>query len=458
MERSAIVVEDDANTALALTKAISSMGFSVRVASTLTEARALYHSECPDLVLLDVSLPDGDGLDLMRETSAGDGSQFVVVTGDPEQDVAVRSLRARALDFLVKPISLADLRRAIGQYSTPYAANDEFGVNADASDEAAHLDESTIPQDWVVRGDLLLAGGSQGVQSLRSSIEQLASTNTNVMVTGEAGVDKNAAAYALHETTPNRGAFAHIQCATGHVHLGRKNWVNGFSECLDLAFNRLASQDTITLVLDDIEQLNQTRQRELLAYLSSLSLTDARLGSRPRLVSILRRYESVSASAGAAPHLENLLPDLSLWLCQSQLELPALRYRHEDVVAIARKVLAAFNQAERTNRVLNVDDAQVLEQYGWPGNVRELINVVTEAFNKADYTLKIDEILTAPSASEVMSRSVEAIVGKTFWEVEKSLLQATLRAHNGNKKIASQTLGISLKTLYNRLNAYSIDY
>ena len=133
MERSAIVVEDDANTALALTKAIRSLGFSVRVARTLEQARELFRDDCPDLVLLDVTLPDGDGLELIRETPSELQPRFIIVTGDSRQEVAVRSLRARATDFLAKPITMADLRSVVAQASIPDAANEELAADSEKS-------------------------------------------------------------------------------------------------------------------------------------------------------------------------------------------------------------------------------------------------------------------------------------------------------------------------------------
>ena len=125
---------------------------------------------------------------------------------------------------------------------------------------------------------------------------------------------------------------------------------------------------------------------------------------------------------------------------------------------IARKMLAILNAAKNTSKGLSAESLSALERYDWPGNLRELANVITDAFNKSSRTLSVEKVLLSPDDNEAISRSLEAIVGKTFWEVEKFLLQATLLAHNGNKKTASKTLGISLKTLYNRLNAYSIEY
>ena len=269
MERSAIVVEDDANTALVLTKAIRSLGFSVRAASTLEQARELFRDDCPDLVLLDVNLPDGDGLELVRETPAELQSRFIIVTGDSRQEVAVRSLRARATDFLAKPITMADLRSVIAEASIPDAANEELATDSDQSCVMADALPSPVSSD---RSDVLLTGQSHQARLLNQAIQQLAMTDSHVVISGEAGVDKISAAHALHRRTPGQGVIVHVQCATGHVLVGKQQFVDGFSDCLRMSFSRKPEQRRITLVMDNIDQLSQSQQQELLAYLTPKGL------------------------------------------------------------------------------------------------------------------------------------------------------------------------------------------
>ena len=458
MERSAIVVEDDANTALALTKAIRSLGYSVRVARTLKEARSLYQDDCPDLVLLDVSLPDGDGLDLMNEAPQDDGAQFVVVTGNSGQDVAVRSLRARASDFLVKPISLAELRDAVKEPSQIAAANDAF--TTEQIDPGLFTDEAltTVPVDAQYRSDLLLSGKSDAVRELQRNVTQLAETQANIAICGAAGVDKIAAAYALHFSGSSPGSIVHVQCATGHVLMGGRPIMDGFSECLQMSFAGKPEQQRTTLILDDIDLLDKSRQNMLLGYLTPLSMLDTQAGISPRIVSIQRGSRFTKAGDNESADFGKLNPDLALRLYQSKLEIPTLKQRQQDIEPIARKMLALLNYTKKSRRVLSDESLSALEDYDWPGNLRELANVIADAFNKTTHDLNVEKAIKSPDNDEAIFRSLDAIVGKTFWEVEKFLLQATLQAHDGNKKLAAKTLGISLKTLYNRLNAYSIEY
>ena len=306
MERSAIIVEDDSNTALALTKAIKSLGFSVRVASTLQEARNLYQHDRPDLVLLDVSLPDGDGLDLMRDAAADDDTQFVVVTGNLGQDVAVRSLRAKASDFLLKPISLADLRNAVSSSFQPAGVDDAGTAQGVKPGVLSDTLLTTTSHDVHHRSSLLLAGNSPALRELEQTIKHLAGSQANVVISGEPGVDKISAAYALHCANNSAGAIFHVQCATGHVLMGDKQITDGFSECLEMCFGSSSGQHNVTLILDDIDLLNESRQRELLGYLTPRGLLNGQAGNSsrcPRLVSIQRRpgLSGVNGSVNELP-------------------------------------------------------------------------------------------------------------------------------------------------------------
>lgn len=472
MQKSAIVVEDDANTSLALTKAIRSLGFSVRAASTLKEAQNLYREACPDVVLLDVTLPDGDGLDLMRENSGAGAARFVVVTGDSRQEVAVRSLRARATDFLVKPVTMANLRSAIEKPAS--AANDDphnspgvlpesiqsasTGITKPVGQSFGRMLAKSGSSSTGERSDMLLVGESSRSRQLNQSIQQLAEINSNVIVSGEAGVDKIAAAYALHRRTPYRSIIAHIQCATGNVMVGDQNIVNGFSECLSSVFTVSHKEQRVTLILDDVEQLNEVRQREILSYLTSHSLINAQLGATPRIVSIQRSPNQTARLPVMQGQLNTLLPDLQCCVGQSHLAIPALRQRRDDILPMSHKLLDSLNAGKKNKKILSEKSIALMKAHDWPGNTRELVNVVTQAYHSSEHRIEVEDSLPIDNNGESLVQSADALVGKSFWEVEKALLQATLKSHEGDKKTTANTLGISLKTLYNRLNAYNINF
>ena len=471
MVGSAVVVEDDVNTAFALTKAISAIGYSVRVAGTLKEAKDMMQRDPPDVVLLDVTLPDGDGLDLLKDNERYKDSRFVVVTGDSTQEVAVRSLRSRVSDFLIKPVSMAELRNAVRNIPALVAANDDQPSAGPVSEAFEKALKAAARDETCNRSDLLLAGDSRKVQALDQLIQRFAQSKTNVVVKGEAGVDKLAAAFALHRRTQHAAAVYLVQCATGHVVTSANRPVAGFSECLLSAFSDHSQQNRITLVLNDIGALSEARQRELLSYLGNCGVLESHTADQPRIVAVERhsldamvgdkKDNSVidnDACGGECQKLQ-MLDELRLCLDQCELKIPALRYRRQDIAPIANKILTALNTEHNTRRVIKEEELEVLNSHDWPGNVRELSNVISRAYHASDYMLDISNVLPAEdvSGNEVVE-SIDGLVGKTFWEVEKSLLKATLSSHDGDKKTTAKTLGISLKTLYNRLNAYSIKY
>ncbi len=469
MVGSAVVVEDDVNTAFALTKAISAMGYSVRVAGTLKEARGLMQDEPPDVVLLDVTLPDGDGLDLLTNNQGYKNAQFVIVTGDPTQQVAVRCLRSRVSDFLIKPVSMLQLQTAIKNI-TPPASNDEQVPAASETDSLARALDSAARDIHCNRSDLLLAGRSKKARELDHLVQRIGRSKANVMVKGEAGVDKLAAAFAVHRRTPQAGAVFLIRCATGQVVTSGNQLIDGYSECLSLAFSSHSEESRVTLVIDDVASLSASRQRELMKYLGSAGVIESHTASLPRIIAIERPVKGSSAkkTGNVAPvstegqehdHRTGALlaEELRLCLDQCELKIPALRHRREDITTIARKILTALNTEHSSKRIVEEEQLDLLLSRDWRGNVRELSNVISKAFHNSDYMLDIASALPkADSTEDDLVAAMDSLVGKTFWEVEKSLLIATLASYDGDKKAAAKSLGISLKTLYNRINAYSL--
>jgi DNA-binding NtrC family response regulator len=443
-EKLAIVVEDDSSTATALTKAIRSFGFNVQVAGSVAEARLLIERDRPELVLLDVTLPDGNGLELIQ---AGN-SRFIVITGDTTQEVAIRSLRLRADNFLLKPVSLTELRTVVG---TPAenAVNDEPGLNPTPEFEPDKSGKNRHGRS-LHRDDVLLTGDSRCAKALSSAIQQIARADSNVLISGEPGVDKLSAANALFRRMTTDSVLCQIQCATGNTQLNGKVIRHQFSETIARVFSAAPDQKPVTLILDGIEELSDQHKQELLAYLTPESIVStATSAGKPRVISIDRSGWLEQATAG--DH------DVTLRLCLAQfpLRVPPLRHRAKDIAPIAKKLLQAINSRTKTRKVLTDDALATLTAYTWPGNVRQLANTIARAHVSSQHLLNVDEIIQ-DSSNNSRSASVEALVGTTFWEIERELLNATLRFHDGDKKESAKTLGISLKTLYNRMNAYSI--
>jgi DNA-binding NtrC family response regulator len=443
-EKHAVVVEDDSSTAIALTKAIRSFGFSVQTAGSVAEARQLIELHSPELVLLDVTLPDGNGLELIQTCN----SKFVVITGDATQAVAIRSLQLRADDFLLKPVSLTDLRSVVDTLSEG-AVNDEPSFSIPATSRRIESDKIWHRQP-AKRDDVLLTGDSSLAKTLNSTVQQLAQVDSNILISGEPGVDKLSAAIALYRRQTTDSALCQIQCATGLTRLNGKIISNQLSDTLARAFSATPGQKPVTLVLDGIEDLATHHKQELLAYLSPESIiADPATACLPRIISIERSGWLEKSAVGEQE------TTLRLCLAQFPLKVPPLRHRAKDIAPISRKLLQGINTRTKTRKVLSDDALEALTAYLWPGNVRQLANTITRAHVAAQHQLDVVEIIQ-DSADDSHAMAVDALVGTTFWEIEKELLKATLRFHDSDKKATAKTLGISLKTLYNRLNAYDI--
>jgi DNA-binding NtrC family response regulator len=443
-EKHAIVVEDDSSTAIALTKAIRSFGFTVQIAGSVAEARQLIERHSPELVLLDVKLPDGNGLELMQSFK----SRFIVITGDATQDVAIRSLRLRADNFLLKPVSLTDLRSVVDAPGKD-AVNDEHSSPAIAKRRRIESDEIWHGQS-VNRDDVLLTGDSSCAKALNGAIQQLARANSNVLISGEPGVDKLSAAMALYRRKTTGSVLCQVQCATGHIRFNGRLIGNEFSSSLAKVFSPGRDQQPVTLVLDGIEDLADHHKQELLSYLTPASIVaDSASAATPRIISIER------AGWLEQPATDEQDATLRLCLAQFPLKVPALRHRAKDIASISQKLLQAINTRTKTRKVLTDDAVATLTAHMWPGNVRQLANTIARAHVVSPHLLDVDDIIH-DNDDDSRALFVDALVGTTFWEIEKELLSATLRFHDGDKKASAKTLGISLKTLYNRMNAYDI--
>lgn len=530
--QSAVVVEDDPSTAAALERAISSLGYSVRIASTYNEACALLRSSTPDVALLDITLPDGDGLELIAQTN----TQFIVITGDSSHDTAARCVRLKAADILLKPVCLADLRHALAHIVSSVATNDsdtttditgyaakpastltttqiarrkteQASIEIAERDTTSNRDNLFKPSLYpltsidvvATNGNLLLSGESTAAQKLRQTIARIADSGSNTLITGETGVDKLSAARAIyqyrckkyrsstHRQTDDNSPGTEpkdelckelcdeqrdglrdekhnhlyiVQCSNGDSREADRASTIEFSQCLERVFSQADPTRQVTLILDDIHALSPTRQKQLLERLTALEHQSCQSdqAKRRRLFQLLST-PNIIAIERSSPGADNnrITTALRTHLEQTRLIVPPLRNRREDIATIAEALLAALNTAHEEERKFDSNAYETMASHQWSGNMRQLTNAITQAYyntsGPVELSPALDERLPITTAT---TDPIEHFVGKTFWQMEKELLLATWLHHNKDKKKTAETLGISLKTLYNRFNAYSI--
>ena len=439
-----LIVDDDTHTLRSMAELVSREGFSAATAATLQEARAQIALQRPDVVLLDLVLPDGPGIELFQDVETRSAMEVVLITGHASIETSIQALRLGASDYLIKPVNVKQLRGILSRVARPN----------DLKTEIHHL-----------RGELRrlgrfghLFGSSPAMQKVYDQISRVAPTAATVLITGESGTGKELAAQTLHDLSRRRRAvFVPVNCGAispqliesemfGH----EKGSFTGATREHKGYFERANGG---TLFLDEITEMPIELQVKLLRVLETGLFmrvgSDREIETDVRVIAATNRVPEEAVSGG------KLREDLLYRLQVFPLQLPPLRERGDDVEQLATQFLTELNQTERTHKRLAPAALAALRSYHWPGNVRELKNVIHRTFIMSNDVIEAHSLPAELDAAKTVRGPCFTVrVGSTIAAVERSLILATLEEYGGNKEKAAETLGLSLKTLYNRLHQY----
>jgi two-component system response regulator AtoC len=446
-----LLVDDDVSFRAGLVELVRAEGFSVETADSLKDARAQLGQHVFDLALIDLKLPDGSGLELLRDTEGTAGIEVVLISGHATVDSAVEALRSGASDYLTKPVDIPRLKSVL--------------VNIVRRRELREEIDS-------LRGTLRslgrfgpLVGSSPAMQAVYDLIARVAPTDATVLVQGESGTGKELVAQTLHQLSRRRrGSFVAVNCGAVSPQLieselfgHERGSFTGAARTHKGYFERAEGG---TLFLDEISEMPMELQVRLLRVLETNTV--ARVGAESELKVDVRVVAATNREPEQAVADGKLRGDLLYRLSVFPIRLPALREREGDVELLASSFLAELNAAEGRRKRLGRAALQVLREHPWLGNVRELQNAVRRAFILADEEIEpqhlpLSRAETAdgsPSEAPATGGVVEVRVGRPLAEAVRRIILATLHDNGGNKERTAQALGISLKTLYNRLNRY----
>jgi DNA-binding NtrC family response regulator len=440
----ALVLEDDLNFQSALAELVEREGFSTSVAGTLEEARALVAKRPPDVALVDLQLPDGNGMDLFREMEGPPSTEIVLITGHASVDTAVDALRLGASDYLTKPLDVARLKTVLANVARVRELKEEVGTLRAALRELGHFGS--------------LVGTSPAMQKVYDMITRVAATDATVLLTGESGTGKDLVAQTLHELSRRRQApFLPLNCGAVSPNLieseifGHERGSFTGAERLHKGYFERATGGT--LFLDEITEMAVELQVKLLRVLETGTVLRIG-GERPVSVDV-RVIASTNRRPEEAVAEGKLREDLLYRLKVFPMHLPPLRERGGDIELLAESFLEQLNKAEGTNKMFTKAAVERLRAHSWPGNVRELKNLVHHAFILADDEIGPNCLPPELSGgSDSSGPSLQLKVGVSLAEADRRLILATLNEFGDNKKKAAEVLGISLKTLYNRINDY----
>src|SRR6185369_83898 len=438
-----LIVEDNLDSAEMMAALVATENFTVAVANSLRDARGQLALHPPDVVLLDLMLPDGSGMELFDDPALLENSEVVLITGHASLETSIQAFRLGAADYLIKPVTMKQLQGILSRVMRPAALKVEL---------------ATLSEEWERSGRFgRLWGRSPAMHSVYEQISRVAATAVTVFITGESGTGKEMVAHTVHDLSRRRKEpFLAVNCGAISPNLieseifGHEKGSFTGADRQHLGFFERAHGGT--LFLDEVTEMPL-----------ELQVTLMRVGSTQsqeidvRVIAATNRPPQEAVAAGCLR--EDLLYRLNVF----PIDLPPLRERGEDIALLAEQFLAEVGQREGQVKHFSPAALAHLATYRWPGNVRELSNVVQRA-----YLMAADEIITdqwlprdAPlpstgAAQPDAGRSITVRLGTTLAEAEYQLILATLQHFNNHKERTAAVLGVSLKTLYNRLKEYAV--
>jgi DNA-binding NtrC family response regulator len=454
-----LIAEDEPHALTGLAELISGWGYSTETARDGVEAWEKALAWDPAIVVTDLKMPRLDGIGLLTKL-AQEGSGLsanvavVVLTAMGSVQQAVDAMKLGAYDFLQKPVDATRLRTILGNATRQRETTIELEV------ARRRLRESGVLGSMV--------GSSQKMREIFALIEQIAPSNVPVLITGESGTGKELVARTLHNLSPRKTRpFVAVNCAAipetlieSEIFGHEKGAFTGAAErragCFELASGG-------TLLLDEVGEMPIGTQAKLLRVLEERKLR--RLGARTEQDVDVRVLAATNRDPGNAVELGHLRADLFYRLNVFNIHMPPLREHIEDLPAMVEAMLTEMNE-KHGRRVPGVAQSMLdrLMSYDWPGNARELRNTVERAVILCPDGAPLDAghlppgfgkakpVMTAQTAD---SGVISVQVGATVDEAERMLILRTLEATGQNKTRAAEILGVSLKTLHNKLKEYN---
>ncbi|OYX40888.1 MAG: sigma-54-dependent Fis family transcriptional regulator [Rhodobacterales bacterium 32-67-9] len=449
--RPLLLVEDTPSLQLVYESVLRSAGHEVQSADDAASGLAAFKLLQPPVVLLDLMLPDRDGLDLMREfLSIKPDTHVIVITANGSINKAVAAMRAGAHEFLVKPF---DEQRFLNAIDNALAGSGPVAVSSR---------KAATPGEFI--------GESEPMRQVYAKIGSVARSMATVFITGESGTGKELCAQAVHDMSNRaQGPFVPLNCGAipsellesevfGHVK-------GSFTGAISDKPGAAAAADGGTLFLDEICELDLNLQTKLLRFLQTSTIQPVG-ATRSRKVNV-----RIVCATNRDPLQEvrrgRFREDLYYRLHVVPIHMPPLRDRGTDVVTIAEAALARFAHEEgRRFRDLDPDVKTLFRALDWPGNVRQLLNVmrhvvvlndgptVTRAMLPIELHHELENAAGGKGSVPPPQVPLEGLVGRTLAEIERLVIEETIARHGGSVPKAARVLDVSPSTLYRKIESW----
>jgi len=458
MNERILIIDDEETLCYFLKESLDEKGYQAVTAHTAEEGLEVVTRQQIDLVLLDLKLPDGNGLDVLYEIRKADSDlPVIVLTGHAAVESAVQAMKLGAYDYLEKPINLAELSITAAKALESKAMRHEIQRLRSQQQDRDHQ---------------LIVGDNKQMRDIMRLIERVAPSKATVLIQGESGTGKEVVALALHHMSPRaKKGFVPINCAAIPDTLMETELfgyeAGAFTDARRQKLGLIEMADGGTLFLDEISTLKLELQAKLLRIFETGSVR--RLGDTKDRHVDLRVVAATNQDLRQATKDRTFREDLYYRLSVVVIDIPPLRDRIEDVDKFAAAFIAEFNRTRATNvKGISEDALRLMRQYEWPGNVREVRNVIERAMILCDGDvinvgeLPAEIVRTEPSmafaANVVPIPPVSSGVDMKAMVagIEKRMIEEALAQTQGNKSRAARLLGVSRDVLNYSIQKYGL--
>jgi two-component system, NtrC family, response regulator AtoC len=456
MKTSVLVVDDELLIRKSLAKVLRARGYAVELASTGAEGLEKVREVRPQVMILDMRLPDTDGLTVLRRSREVDPLlQVVLITAYGDVQSAVDAMKLGACDFLRKPYEMEDIVLAVESASRHFR-------------QASELDLYRR-QAWSHWTGEEIIGTSVPMHEVRDTIEKVVrSQATSVLITGESGTGKELVARAIHYRSDRaQQPLMEVNCSSFHESL-LENELFGhergaFTDATDTKKGLVELCDGGTLFLDEVADMPLPTQAKLLRFIDHRNFK--RVGGAQDIAVDIRIVAATNKDLDLEVRSGRFRSDLFFRLKVVSIHLPALRDRGDDVLLLADHFVQEFTRKfQKGFTGIHPDAAQAMMTYGWPGNVRELKNLIERVvlLEEGERIMLEDlppEILGRGSggAAGAAARASDTITLPTLAQLEAEHISEVMRLVAGNKSRAARVLGISRQGLIEKLRRLRID-
>ncbi len=449
-----LVVDDDPSMRMALSESLVSCGHAVETANDGMDALGKFKKGGFEMVITDIRMPKMNGIDVLKNVKAASPDMpVIVITAYGTVNTAVEAMKEGAADFIMKPFSLDDLELVVKN------------VLDMRTHPSAEQETSAHPV-----GEREILTRDAKIQSILELLKSVAKSRSSVLIQGDSGTGKELLARFIHRMSPRRHKpFVAVNCAAIPTNLLESEMFGyekgAFTGAAQRRVGKFELADGGSLLLDEISEMDMQLQAKLLRAIQESEID--RLGGKAPVSVDVRIIATTNADLKKRIADKTFREDLFYRLNVIPVKIPPLRERRGDILYLAEHFLEKFSElAGKKKPRLAEESKAVLEQHPWPGNVRELENVIERSvlICKGDQILPdhlfMEETEGDPAAiqtSERLSGTSRFGETPTLREMEKTLIFDTLKKVNGNKTRASQLLGISVRTMRNKLNEYKLD-